>query len=166
MAYQRTKEENWNNYSLLPSVLQTTPNAVIRNYIHEYMNTLPDGVAEISNIDELSEIKVQSFSSMTNAIETLGYIFDYKLCLLIDSISVVNANLNSVLFYMDEFRESYKNPKNVAACTYRYGGITKLSVSLFDKALELFLNSLELDDTDFFVNMQVAKIYLYCNCKE
>lgn len=164
MTYQRVNDFNWLNYSFLPSILQTTPNAMIRKHIQEYMNSLPEGFTEISsNMYEIGESTVQRFSSTINTIETLGNIFDYKLCLPIDTITVANGNLHSILSYMDELREPHKNPKTAQACEYRDGGITKLSVSLFDKALELFLKSLELDDTDFFVNLQVAKIYLYCN---
>lgn len=167
MTYQRVKDFDWLNYSFLPSILQTTPNAMIRKHIQEYMHTLPEGFTEISsNIYDISESAVQRFSSTINTIETLGNIFDYKLCLPIDTITVSNGNLRSILSYMDELREPHKNPKTAQACEYRSGGINKLSVSLFDKALALFLKSLELDDTDFFVNLQVAKIYLYCNNSE
>jgi tetratricopeptide (TPR) repeat protein len=167
MTYQRVKGVNWLNYSFLPSISQTTPNAIIHKHIQEYMNTLPDGFAEISsNIYKIEESTVQNFSSMINTIETLGNIFDYKICLPIDTVTVTNTNLNSILSYIDELREPQKNPKTAQACEYRSSGINKLSVSLFDKALELFLKSLELDDTDFFVNLQVAKVYLYCNNSE
>ncbi|MDD5020685.1 MAG: hypothetical protein PHR82_00935 [Endomicrobiaceae bacterium] len=167
MTYQRAKDFNWLNYSFLPSILQTTPNAMIRKHIQEYMDTLPEGFTEISSsLYEIGESAVQRFSSTINTIETLGNIFDYKLCLPIDTITVANGNLRAILSYMDELREPQKNPKTAQACEYRSSGINKLSVSLFDKALELFLKSLELDDTDFFVNLAAAKIYLYCNNSE
>lgn len=167
MTYQRLKDLNWLKYSFLPSILQTTPNAMIRKHIQEYMNTLPEGFKEISgSIYDIGENAVQRFSSTINTMETLGNIFDYKLCLPIDTITVSNGNLRAILAYMDELREPHKNPKTAQACEYRSSGINKLSVSLFDKALDLLLKSLELDDTDFFVNLQVAKIYLYCNNSE
>ena len=167
MTYQRKKDINWLNYSFLPSILQTTPNAMIRKHIQEYINTLPDGFADVAGgIYDISESAVQRFSSTINTIELLGNIFDYKLCLPIDTITVSNGNLRSVLSYLDELREPQKNPKTAQACEYRSSGINKLSVSLFDKSLELLLKSLELDDTDFFVNLQVAKIYMYCNNSE
>ncbi len=167
MTYQRNKNTDWGKYTFLPSILQTTPNALIRNYIQNYVNGLPEGFSEIANDSyHMNENAVQRLPSMIATIENLGNVFDFKLSLPIDTITVANGNLRMVLAYLDALREPQKNPKMAEACEYRSSGINKLSVSLFDKALEFFLKAIELDDSDFFVNLQVAKIYLYCNNSE
>lgn len=76
-------------------------------------------------------------------------------------MELVNENFKDMILKLDEIHETLKYPLLTKAAEYREIGFNRLRKGLLDKALESFLTSETLYDTDFVVEMQIGKLYLY-----
>lgn len=167
MGYQRSKEITWFEYTSYPASAQSTPSAMMHKAIEEEIQNVSSGLDNLNeNFVQASLAMISGINGTTDAIEKLGVLFDVKMSILIDTLSVTNDHLMRISDTLDKILEVSSNPEQTKASESRRVGISRLVRHLFDKALESFLKSLELNDTDFFVNLQIGKLYLYCNTEE
>ncbi|MDI6779774.1 MAG: hypothetical protein QME25_06225 [Bacteroidota bacterium] len=95
------------------------------------------------------------------SIESLHADFNYSMGLLLTEVHTQNKLLNSLLDKLDDIHETLENPTLTKAREFYRIGIERCARGLLDKALESFLESEKKNDTDFFTQFIIGKLYLY-----
>ncbi|MCJ7588295.1 MAG: hypothetical protein MUQ00_10410 [Candidatus Aminicenantes bacterium] len=95
------------------------------------------------------------------SIDSLGANFEYSIGLLIERIDVNNKQLSSLLTKVDAIQKVIESPTLTRAREYYLIGCERLAKRLLDKSLEAFLEAEKLNDTDFFIQFRIGKLYLY-----
>lgn len=148
--------------------------------IENLQSTISDQAKElIASNEELSLSFEDGFNSMENtlewgfvslskniknvqiSIETLNSAFNYGMGLIVTQLQNQSSALSSLLDKMDAIHKTLESPILTQAREFYRIGCDRLSKGLLDKALEAFLESAKKNDTDFFTQYNIGKIYLY-----
>jgi WD40 repeat protein len=113
--------------------------------------TLEWGFSNIA--DRLSEI--------SSAIEDLRANFNYNIGLVIEQMQIQNKLITEVIGKLDAIHKTLESPLLTQAREFYRIGAERLQRGLLDKTLEAFLKAEEKNDTDFFTEFQLGKLYLY-----
>ncbi|NIA12318.1 MAG: hypothetical protein GWP10_22040 [Nitrospiraceae bacterium] len=95
------------------------------------------------------------------SIESLHSDFNYNMGLVLDQLQIQNQLTFGILERLDAIHKTLEHPELTKAREFYDRGCERLSKGLLDKALEAFLNAEEKNDTDFFIQFQIGKLYLY-----
>ena len=95
------------------------------------------------------------------SIESLHSDFNYNMGLVLDQLQIQNQLTFGILERLDAIHKTLEHPELTKAREFYNRGCERLSKGLLDKALEAFLKAEEKDDTDFFIQFQIGKLYLY-----
>jgi tetratricopeptide (TPR) repeat protein len=95
------------------------------------------------------------------SIESLHSDFNYNMGLVLDQLQIQNQLTFGILERLDAIHKTLEHPELTKAREFYNRGCDRLSKGLLDKALEAFLNAEETNDTDFFIQFQIGKLYLY-----
>ena len=95
------------------------------------------------------------------SIESLHSDFNYNMGLVLDQLQIQNQLTFGILEKLDAIQKTLENPRITQARECYSIGCQRLSKGLLDKALESFLKAEERNDTDFFTQFQIGKLYLY-----
>ncbi|OYD16440.1 hypothetical protein CH330_02830, partial [candidate division WOR-3 bacterium JGI_Cruoil_03_51_56] len=104
---------------------------------------------------------IDGLSQVDASIEKLRADYVYAAGLLLDQLQIQNRHLSSVLERLDAIHKTLENPTLTQAREFYRIGSERLSRGLLDKSLEAFHKAEEKNDTDFFVQFQLGKLYLY-----
>lgn len=190
MSYNRDSEGGWLNYTLLPSYMQDNPKVMRDKMLQETVNDIRDSLSEQNSLnnyllEQQQEQQMQMMeatneairnsqemmqrnndaviSSLSRGFSSLANAFESKFALFENVIEEHSIKIKKTL---DNISESLSNPTITKANEFRDMAIDRMKKGLLDKALESFLKSYDLNDTDFFVNFQIGKIYLYGNIED
>lgn len=174
--YDRETEGGWISYNFLPSWAQKTPREMRDK---ETLNAIENLSYDINSISfnaellaeqqnnimqetqrQMRENSQQLVSSITSGIGKLANVFEAKLALF---ENVVDQRAFQIKTALDNIAKTLSSPIITKANELRDMAIERMKKGLLDKSLESFLKSYEMNDTDFFVNFQIGKIYLYGN---
>jgi len=95
------------------------------------------------------------------SLETLKAEWTYGLELLVAQQQAQNQRLGDIVAKLDQIHKTLESPLLTQARELYRIGCERLSKGLLDKALEAFLRAEEKNDTDFFTQFQLGKLYLY-----
>lgn len=95
------------------------------------------------------------------SIESLHSDFNYNMGLVLDQLQIQNQLTFGILEKLDAIHKTLETPRLTQARECYNIGCERLSKGLLDKALEAFLKAEERNDTDFFTQFQIGKLYLY-----
>ncbi len=95
------------------------------------------------------------------SIESLHSGFNYNMGLVLEQLQIQNQLSFGILKRLDAIHKTLENPELTKAREFYNRGCERLSKGLLDKALESLLKSEEINDTDFFTEFQIGKLYLY-----
>jgi len=95
------------------------------------------------------------------SIENLHSDFNYNMGLVLDQLQIQNQLTFGILERLDAIHKTLEHPELTKAREFYKRGCDRLSKGLLEKALEAFLKSEEINDTDFFTQFQIGKLYLY-----
>lgn len=95
------------------------------------------------------------------SIESLHSDFNYNMGLVLDQLQIQNQLTFGIIERLDAIHKTLENPELTKAREFYNRGCERLSKGLLDKALEALLKSEEINDTDFFTEFQIGKLYLY-----
>ena len=118
---------------------------------NETNRTLEWGFSKIA--DRLGEI--------SSGIEDLRADFNYSIGLVIEQMQIQRKVLEQVVEKLDAIHKTLESPLLTQARELYRIGLDRLQKGLIDKALEAFLKAEEKNDTDFFIEFQLGKLYLY-----
>ena len=118
---------------------------------NETNRTLEWGFSNIA--DKLGEI--------SSGIEDLRADFNYSINLLIEQMQIQRKVLEQVVEKLDAIHKTLESPLLTQARELYRIGLDRLQKGLIDKALEAFIKAEEKNDTDFFIEFQLGKLYLY-----
>jgi tetratricopeptide (TPR) repeat protein len=102
-----------------------------------------------------------ALSSVNASIDNLRSDFNYNMGLVLDQLQIQNQLTFGILEKLDAIHKTLVTPEQTKAREFYYRGCERLSKGLLDKALEMFLKAEEINDTDFFTEYQIGKLYLY-----
>ncbi|MBM3240922.1 hypothetical protein FJZ31_31965 [Candidatus Poribacteria bacterium] len=115
-----------------------------RRVIEELSSTLDWGFGRV--IGELSELRAE---------------FSYGMGLVLDQLRIQNRILEGILDRLDAIHETLKHPLLTQARELSKIGMDRASKGLLQEGLEALLESAEKNRTDFLVQLQIGKLYLY-----
>ena len=95
------------------------------------------------------------------SIDSLHSDFNYNMGLVLDQLQIQNQLTFGILERLDAIHKTLEHPELTKAREFYNRGCERLSKGLLDKALEAFLKAEEKNDTDFFIQFQIGKLYLY-----
>jgi len=95
------------------------------------------------------------------SIDSLHSDFNYNMGLVLDQLQIQNQLTFGILERLDAIHKTLEHPELTKAREFYNRGCDRLSKGLLDKALEAFLKAEEKNDTDFFIQFQIGKLYLY-----
>lgn len=102
-----------------------------------------------------------ALQDVSHEIESLHSDFNYNMALLIDEVRVNNKLFTDMISKLDAIHKTLESPILTQAREYYHIGCERLSKGLLDKALEAFLEAQKKNDTDFFIQFHIGKLYLY-----
>lgn len=102
-----------------------------------------------------------ALDNVETSIESLHSDFSYNMGLVLDQLQIQNQLTFGVLEKLDAIHKTLETPRLTQARECYIIGCERLSKGLLDKALEAFLKAEERNDTDFFTEFQIGKLYLY-----
>lgn len=170
--YDRETEGGWLSYNLLPAWMQTNAQVMRDRMQQDTLNEISDTLNKIGAISllereesdrrhqEMIKNNQEMISSIHSGFGELANVFDFKMALLENVIETKSAQIKQTL---DNIAKTLSSPIITKANELRDMAIERMKKGLLDKSLESFLKSYEMNDTDFFVNFQIGKIYLYGN---
>jgi len=103
----------------------------------------------------------QGIGDVASAVEALHADFTYSFSLLIEQVRIQNGLLTTLVDKLDAIHNTLKSPTATKAREFYQIGCDRLTRGLLDKAMEALQKSAELNDTDFFTQFQIGKLYLY-----
>jgi hypothetical protein len=103
----------------------------------------------------------QGIGSVASAIEAFHADFTYSFSLLVEQLRIQNGLLVTLIDKLDAIHNTLKSPTATKAREFYQIGCERLARGLLDKALEALQKAAELNDTDFFTQFQIGKLYLY-----
>jgi len=133
----------------------------------------------VASNQQLATIFGESFSSLNDSlewgfdrissaledvsyeIESLHSDFNYNMALLIDEVRINNKLFTDLINKLDIIHKTLESPTLTQAREFYNIGCERLSKGLLDKALQAFLESEKKNDTDFFTQYHIGKLYLY-----
>jgi tetratricopeptide (TPR) repeat protein len=95
------------------------------------------------------------------SIDSLHADFNYSMGLLLEAASTTNRLLTGLLGRLDAIHRTLESPTLTQAREFYRIGCERLSKGLLDKALEAFTDAEKKNDTDFFTQFNLGKLYLY-----
>ena len=99
--------------------------------------------------------------SVASAIEAFHADFTYSFSLLVEQLRIQNGLLATLVDRLDAIHNTLRNPTATKAREFYQIGCERLARGLLDKALQALQRAAELNDTDFFIQFQIGKLYLY-----
>lgn len=95
------------------------------------------------------------------SIDSLHADFNYSMGLLLEEVYIHNKLLTDLLGKLDAIHKILESPMLTQAREFYNIGCERLSKCLLDKALEAFIQAENKNDTDFFTQFHIGKLYLY-----
>jgi hypothetical protein len=95
------------------------------------------------------------------SIDCLHASFNYSMGLLLEEVHIHNKLLSDLIGKLDAIHKTLESPVLTQAREYYHIGCERLSKGLLDKALEAFTEAEKKNDTDFFTQFRIGKLYLY-----
>lgn len=95
------------------------------------------------------------------SIDSLHADFNYSMGLLVQAAQVTNMVLSDIRRNLDAIHKTLQSPMLTQAREFYTIGCERLSKGLLDKALEALSEAEKRDDTDFFTQFHIGKLYLY-----
>ncbi|MBU2447523.1 MAG: hypothetical protein KJ666_18375 [Bacteroidetes bacterium] len=95
------------------------------------------------------------------SIDSLHADFNYSMGLLLEEVHIHNRLLTDLLGKLDAIHRTLESPTLTQAREFYNIGCERLSKGLLDKALEAFNEAEKKNDTDFFTQFHIGKLYLY-----
>lgn len=130
-------------------------NEQLANVFGESFNSLSEKMEwGLSQID-------YALQDVSSEVASLHSDFNYNMGLLIDEARINNKLFNDLISKLDVIHKTLESPTLTQAREYYNIGCERLSKGLLDKALEAFLESQKKNDTDFFTQFHIGKLYLY-----
>ncbi|MCX9086775.1 MAG: hypothetical protein OIN90_04350 [Candidatus Methanoperedens sp.] len=121
-----------------------------------------------AGFDSVNGTLISGFDSINNelnnveaSIESLHSDFNYNMGLVLAQLQIQNQLTFGILEKLDAIHKTLANPELTKAREFYNRGCERLSKGLLDKALEVFLKAEEIDDTDFFTEYHIGKLYLF-----
>jgi hypothetical protein len=103
----------------------------------------------------------QGIGNVAGAIEAFHADFTYSFSLLVEQMRIQTGLLAALIDKLDAIHNTLKSPTATQAREFYQIGCERLSRGLLDKAMNALQKSAELNDTDFFTQFQMGKLYLY-----
>jgi tetratricopeptide (TPR) repeat protein len=100
-------------------------------------------------------------SKTLSAIEDLRADFNYNIALAIEQMEIQNKLLTNVITKLDAIHKTLESPLTTQARELYRIALERLQRGLIDKALEALLKAEEKNDSDFFIEFELGKLYLY-----
>ncbi len=146
--------------SIESSVSEQTKELIASN--QQLANIFGEGFDSLSNSLEwgLNQIN-DALQDVSYEIESLHSDFNYNMALLIDEVRINNKLFTDMIGKLDAIHKTLESPTLTQAREYYHIGCERLSKGLLDKALEAFLEAQKKNDTDFFIQFHIGKLYLY-----
>lgn len=169
----------WNQYLQAESFVRDvrggidTSRTAIRSAISSQTRTLVASNEQLANrfgraFDQMSgrlEMGMraieQGIGNVAGAIEAFHADFTYSFSLLVEQMRIQNGLLAALIDKLDAIHNTLKSPTATQAREFYQIGCERLSRGLLDKAMNALQKSAELNDTDFFTQFQMGKLYLY-----
>lgn len=100
-------------------------------------------------------------SKISDGIDEIGADFNLGMSLVISQLQAQQRIFEDILDKLDQIHKTLKSPLLTQARESYRMGLDRLGRGLLDKSLEAFLESEKKNDTDFVVQFQIGKLYLY-----
>lgn len=95
------------------------------------------------------------------SIENLNSDFNYNMGLVLDQLQMQNQLTCGILERLDAIHKTLENPELTRAREFYNRGCERLSKGLLNEALEALSKSIDINNTDFFTQFHIGKLYLY-----
>lgn len=146
--------------SIKAEVSEQTKQLVASN--QELARTFGEGFNSINSTLEWGFNRVEhALEDVNVSIESLHADFNYSIGLLLEEVYTHNKLLSSLLNKLDAIHKTLESPTLTQAREFYHIGCERLSKGLVDKALEALTEAEKKNDTDFFIQFHIGKIYLY-----
>ena len=128
----------------------------------ELSHQFKSGFDSMNNTLEWGFDRIEYMLQDVNAsIDSLHADFNYGMGLLLEQIQIQNKLLMTLIDKLDAIHKTLQSPTLTQAREFYHIGCERLTKGLLDKALEAFLESEKKNDTDFFTQFLIGKLYLY-----
>ncbi len=146
--------------AVLAKVSEQTKQLVASN--QELARTFGNGFNSINSTLEWGFNRIEyALEDVRASVDSLHADFNYSMGLLLEEVHTHNKLLSSLLDKLDAIHKTLESPTLTQAREFYHIGCERLSKGLLDKALEALSQAEEKNDTDFFTQFRIGKLYLY-----
>jgi len=111
--------------------------------------------------DSVNSTLEWGFGRVVSEIVELRAAFSYGMGLVLEQLRIQQRTLDGILDRLDAIHETLILPRLTQARELSRSGMERLQRGLLPEALKDFLESAEKNETDFLVQLQIGKLYLY-----
>ena len=159
--YYRDSGLTWSQYMQESSFVQDITDSIQRS--SESMTSAISN--QTQNIVASNEALGQAFDygleQISGEISELRAAFDYSMGLTLEQLRIQTRTLEGILDQLDAIHETLQHPLLTQARELSKIGMDNVSKGLLQEGLESLLASAEKNRTDFLVQLQIGKLYLY-----
>lgn len=101
-----------------------------------------------------------SLDNIDSSIQSLHSDFNYNMSLLLAQMQAQTGLLSTLVGKLDVINRTLESPTLTQAREYYKIGLDRRAKGLLDKALEAFQEAEKKNDTDFFTQFEIGKLYL------
>ncbi|MFQ6041547.1 MAG: hypothetical protein ACE5PV_11880, partial [Candidatus Poribacteria bacterium] len=114
-----------------------------------------------ASFDSINSTLEWGFGRVANEISELRADFRYGMVLALEQLRIQQNTFDDMLNRLDAIHETLKYPLRTQARELLKTGLERLQRGLLPEALKAFLKSAGKNETDFLVQLQIGKLYLY-----
>lgn len=114
-----------------------------------------------AGFDSLNSTLDWGFGRVIGEVAELRAEFSYGMGLVLEQLRIQNRILDGILDRLDAIHETLKHPLLTQARELSKIGMDRTLKGLLQEGLEALLESAEKNRTDFLVQLQIGKLYLY-----
>ncbi|MBM3240554.1 hypothetical protein FJZ31_30080, partial [Candidatus Poribacteria bacterium] len=111
--------------------------------------------------DSVNSTLEWGFERVADEISALRAEFSYGMGLVLEQLRIQQRTLDGILDQLDAIHETLKHPLLTQARELSKRGMERLQRGLLPEALKDLLESAVKNETDFLVQLQIGKLYLY-----
>jgi hypothetical protein len=115
----------------------------------------------VGTTEQIQAAFSEGSEQMAEALFDLGVQFDYSMGLVIDALQVQSQQLQAIVQHLDAIKKALESPLLTQSRELFRIGCDRLAKGLLDKALQAFLEAERKNETDFFTEYYIGKLYLY-----
>lgn len=171
-VYYRDSGLTWRQYLQADSFVQDITGEIkrggegIRTEISDQTKSIVASSDALSRefgegFDQVNSTLEWGFEKVAGEISELRAEFSYGMGLILEQLRIQQKTLDDILNRLDAIHETLEHPLLTEARELSELGMERMQRGLLEEGLEALLESVEKNKTDFLVQLQIGKLYLY-----